>query len=115
MLAAECIDSRAIVTVEEKRRTTTRIAMRVPRSCQGEPIISRLSCEHGLTVTIIAALLGESPEDDGWFTLQLTGTTQQIQSGIIYLEELDFNSRCCWHSRGYYSYVKQKFKFIVKF
>ena len=89
MLAAECIDSRAIVTVEEKRRTTTRIAMRVPKSCQGEPIIARLSCEHGLTVTIIAALLGESPEDDGWFTLQLTGTTQQIQSGIIYLEELD--------------------------
>ena len=93
MLAAECIDSRATVkaavSVEEKRRTTTRIAMRVPRSCYGEPIISRLSCEHGLTVTIIAALLGESPEDDGWFTLELTGTTQQIQSGIIYLEELD--------------------------
>jgi hypothetical protein len=40
-------------------------------------------------VTIIAALLGENPEDDGWFTLELTGTTQQIQSGIIYLEELD--------------------------
>ncbi|MFO0210244.1 MAG: NIL domain-containing protein [Pseudanabaena sp.] len=86
MLAAECIDSRATVNIEEKRRTTTCIAMRVPRSCYGEPIISRLSCEHGLTVTIIAALLGENPEDDA---LELTGTTQQIQSGIIYLEELD--------------------------
>jgi hypothetical protein len=40
-------------------------------------------------VNIIAALLGESPEDDGWFTLELTGTTQLIQSGIIYLEDLD--------------------------
>jgi len=89
MLAAGCTESRAIVNTEEKRRTTTRIAMRVPRSCYGEPIISRLSCEHGLIVNIIAALLGESPEEDGWFTLELTGTTQQIQTGIIYLEELD--------------------------
>lgn len=89
MLATECTDSRATVNVEEKRRTSTRIAMRVPRSCYGEPIISRLSCEHGLTVNIVSALLGESKEDDGWFTLGLSGTTQQIQSGIIYLEELD--------------------------
>lgn len=89
MLAAGCTESRATVNTEEKRRTTTRIAMRVPRSCYGEPIISRLSCEHGLIVNIIAALLGESPEEDGWFTLELTGTTQQIQTGIIYLEELD--------------------------
>ncbi|OIP70802.1 MAG: ABC transporter [Oscillatoriales cyanobacterium CG2_30_44_21] len=89
MLAAERIDSRATLSTEEKRRTTTRIAMCVPRRCYGEPIISRLSCEHGLIVNIMAALLGENPKDEGWFTLELSGTTQQIQSGIIYLEELD--------------------------
>jgi hypothetical protein len=76
------------LTPEERRRTTTRIAMRVPKRCQKEPIISRLASVHGLTVNILAALLSDSDED-GWFTLELAGTTSQIQSGIIYLEDLD--------------------------
>ncbi|MBD0340900.1 MAG: NIL domain-containing protein, partial [Microcoleus sp. Co-bin12] len=44
---------------------------------------------HGLTVNIAAALLGPNARDDGWFDLELRGTTKQIQSGLIYLDELD--------------------------
>ncbi len=67
----------------------TQITMRVPQNYHKEPIISRLVSEHGVTVNIIAAILGENAKEDGWFNLELEGTSHQIQSALVYLEELD--------------------------
>jgi ABC-type methionine transport system ATPase subunit len=67
----------------------TQITMRVPQNYHKEPIISRLVSEHGVTVNIIAAILGENAKEDGWFNLELEGTSHQIQSAMVYLEELD--------------------------
>lgn len=68
---------------------TAQITMRVPQSHHKEPIISRLVSDHGVTVNIIAAILGENAKEDGWFNLELKGTEPQIQSALVYLEELD--------------------------
>jgi L-aspartate semialdehyde sulfurtransferase ferredoxin len=68
---------------------TTQITMRVPQSHHKEPIISRLVSEHGVTINIIAAILGENAKEDGWFNLELKGTEPQIQSALVYLKELD--------------------------
>ena len=71
------------------RPTQTRIRIRIPKEYNNEPIISRLVSDHGLTVNISAALLGANARDDGWFDLELRGTSRKIQSALIYLDEMD--------------------------
>lgn len=71
------------------RRTTTRVRIRIPKEYHEDPVISRLVSEHGVVVNINAALLGANARDDGWFDLELRGTSRQIQSALIYLEEMD--------------------------
>ncbi len=71
------------------RLTQARITMRVPQSNHKEPIISRLVSEHGVTVNIVAAILGENAKEDGWFNLELEGSEHQIQSALVYLKEMD--------------------------
>jgi hypothetical protein len=72
----------------DNRPTKIRIKIRIPKNFQEEPVISRLVSEHGVTVNIAGALLGANARDDGWFDLELLGTTSQIQSALVYLEEL---------------------------
>lgn len=76
------------------RHVQTRIRLRIPKQYQQEPIISRLISEHQLTVNIAAALLGANARDDGWFDLELRGTTPQLRSALIYLNDLDLE---IWH------------------
>jgi ABC-type methionine transport system ATPase subunit len=71
------------------RPTQTRIRLRIPKEYNDEPIISRLVSHYGVTVNIAAALLGPNGRDDGWFDLELRGTSRQIQSALTYLNEMD--------------------------
>jgi ABC-type methionine transport system ATPase subunit len=71
------------------RPTHTRIRVRIPKEYNDEPVISRLVSHHGVTVNIAAALLGANARDDGWFDLELRGTSPEIQSALIYLDEMD--------------------------
>lgn len=75
--------------VQNDRPTQTRVKIRIPKELQEEPVISRLVSHHGVTVNIAAALLGANARDDGWFDLELRGTTHQIESALTYLDELD--------------------------
>lgn len=47
------------------RPTQTRIRVRIPKQYHEEPVISRLVSKNGLTVNILAALLGANARDDG--------------------------------------------------
>ncbi|MEO8891985.1 MAG: NIL domain-containing protein [Coleofasciculaceae cyanobacterium] len=71
------------------RPTYKRIRVRIPKEYNDEPIISRLVSHYGVTVNIAAALLGANARDDGWFDLELRGTTSQIQSALVYVAEMD--------------------------
>ncbi len=73
----------------DHRPTQTRIRIRVPKEYHQEPVISNLISQQGLTVNFNAALLGAKTTDDGWFDLELNGTAQQIESALIYLNDLD--------------------------
>ncbi len=75
--------------VGAKRLTQTCIKIRIPKDLHDEPVISRLVSHHGVTVNIAAALLSSNLRDDGWFELELRGTSQQIESALTYLDELD--------------------------
>ncbi|WP_448603963.1 NIL domain-containing protein [Thermoleptolyngbya sp.] len=71
------------------RPTQARIRVRIPKQYHQEPVISRLVSKHGLTVNILAALLGANARDDSWFDLELRGPAQNIQSALIDLNDLD--------------------------
>lgn len=68
---------------------TARIKIQIPRKCHKEPVISRLTSKHGLTVNITGAMLGASSSGEGQFDLELHGFPQQIESAIAYLQELE--------------------------
>jgi ABC-type methionine transport system ATPase subunit len=69
--------------------THQRIRLRIPKEYHQEPVISRLVSNYGLTVNITAAILGSNAIGDGWFDLDLQGTTEQIKNALIYLNDLD--------------------------
>lgn len=73
----------------DQRLTHTRIRIRIPKCYQQEPVISKLVSDYGLTINIAAALLGANAREDGWFDLDLQGTVVQLQSALLYLNDLD--------------------------
>ncbi|MEC4817991.1 MAG: NIL domain-containing protein [Scytonema sp. PMC 1069.18] len=75
--------------VTNNQLTHQRIRVRIPKEYQQEPVISRLVSQHGLTVNITAAMLGANGIGDGWFDLELEGTTAQIDSGLTYINDLN--------------------------
>lgn len=76
-------------SLEDNRQTTTRVKIRIPKEYHQEPVISRLVSHYGVTVNITGALLGANARDDGWFDLELRGTSRQIASALTYINELD--------------------------
>jgi ABC-type methionine transport system ATPase subunit len=79
---------------DDQRLTDKRIRLRIPKRYQQEPVISNLISNYKLTVNIAAALLGANAREDGWFDLNLQGTVPQIQSALLYLNDLDLE---VWH------------------
>jgi ABC-type methionine transport system ATPase subunit len=79
---------------DDHRHTQTRIRIRIPQQYHQEPVISNLITQHQLTVTITAALLGANAEGDGWFDLQLQGSTAQIRAALLYINDLDLEVWC---------------------
>ncbi|MEG4941391.1 NIL domain-containing protein [Microcoleus sp. F4-D5] len=73
----------------DNRQTQTRIRIRIPKEYHQEPVISHLISEYGLTVNFNAAFLGVKTLDDGWFDLELNGTSKQIETALMYLNDLD--------------------------
>ena len=74
---------------ERNRPIQVRFRLRVPRKYHQEPIIFQLGSRHNLKVNILAALLGEKGQDSGWFDVLVSGSSQDIDSALIYLSDLD--------------------------
>ncbi|KYC37523.1 ABC transporter [Scytonema hofmannii PCC 7110] len=80
--------------VAENQLVHKRIRLRIPQEYHQEPVISRLVSNYGLTVNIAAAMLGSNGIGDGWFDLDLQGSCEQIESALIYINDLDLE---IWH------------------
>jgi ABC-type methionine transport system ATPase subunit len=78
----------------DSRSTQVRIRIRIPKQYQQEPIISNLITQYNLTINIAAALLSANAHEDGWFDLELRGTSANIQNGLLYLNQLNME---IWH------------------
>jgi hypothetical protein len=77
------------------------IRVRIPKNYHEEPVISRLVSDYGLVINIRAAILGANAIGDGWFDLDLQGTTNQIENALSYLQSLaleiwDNNDNAIW-------------------
>lgn len=82
---------------DRNRPVQTRIKIKIPKQYHHEPIISYLTSHHSLKIDILAAMLGANAQGDGWFDLQLIGTSQAIDSALIYLSDLDVE---VWNKSG---------------
>jgi hypothetical protein len=68
---------------------TKRIRVCIPEKHHQEPIVSRLVSDYHLTINIKAAMLGSNGKGDGWFDLDLQGSSQDIELALNYLKTLD--------------------------
>lgn len=75
--------------VVDHRLTQKRLRIRIPKTLHQEPVISRLVSDYDLTVNIKAAILGANANGDGWFDLELQGSTDHIASAMTYLGQVD--------------------------
>lgn len=72
----------------DTRPVTKDIKIRIPEDLHSEPVISQLISQYGVTVNIVSATLGVNA-GSGWFHLSLRGNQAQIQTAIVYLNDLD--------------------------
>lgn len=75
-----------------------RLQLCILKTYYEKPIISELVSRYGLTVNITSALLPPDMQDDGWFNLDLWGTTSQFNSSLQYLEKLGLPIWLDWSS-----------------
>jgi len=73
--------------------TKQRIRVCIDQHFKNEAILSNLIAHHGLSVNILAALLGSDSQHDGWFDLELRGTAEQVEAGLNYLRDLNLQLR----------------------
>lgn len=72
----------------DTRPVTKDIKIRISEDLHSEPVISQLISQYGVTVNIVSATLGLNA-GSGWFHLSLRGNQAQIQTAIVYLNDLD--------------------------
>lgn len=77
------------ISLQNSSLTQIRLRLYIPHCYQQQPIISRLISEHGLVINITGARLETNHKKPGQFDLELSGTLQQIRSGLAYLETLN--------------------------
>ncbi|ACK71847.1 conserved hypothetical protein [Gloeothece citriformis PCC 7424] len=82
---------------EHNRSTHTRLKIQIPQKYKGDPIISHLTSRHGLEINILAALLAANSQNDGWFDLEIRGSSEQIDNALLDLAELDIE---VWYQSG---------------
>jgi len=74
---------------EPKALIQKRIRVRIDKHHVSEPVICELIRQFQLTINIRGALLAPNAQEDGWFDLELTGTTTQIDEALRYLRHLN--------------------------
>lgn len=77
------------ISPQNSSLTQIRLRLYIPLFYRRQPIVSRLILEYGLIVNITGARLETNSKKPGQFDLELSGTLQQIRSGLAYLETLN--------------------------
>lgn len=86
-MAYSAPSSSASAEQREKLPHIRRLQVKIPRSLQTEPVLSRLVSDYGLVVNFHGAWLGSNGRDDGWFDLLLEGSEPAIDAALAYLKQ----------------------------
>lgn len=79
------------IGVKPNSSTRTRIRISIPQDYHGEPVISHLASDHGVTVNITRASLSTNRQGEGRFDLELYGKAHQIRRALGYLQALEID------------------------
>lgn len=66
---------------------TKKLLLRFPKSIADTPIVYRLVKNHDLMVNIFRAKV--TPEEEGYLLLDVTGSQENIDNGIAFIESID--------------------------
>lgn len=66
-----------------------RLRLDIPSFYDREPILSRLVSDFNLVVNITRAKLGKGSTHESYCDIEIKGTPQQINQGLIYLKSLN--------------------------
>lgn len=69
--------------------TVGSICICIPAYYHPQPVISELISRYGLRVNIVAALLQADTKDNGWFQLEIKGSSQQVEAALTYLQTMN--------------------------
>lgn len=81
----------SILTTESKydQDQEARLKLRIPRQYHQDSILFKLVSQYQIEVNILAALLTQKGDSDGWFDILLKGKKTSIDDALFYLSELD--------------------------
>ncbi len=65
------------------------ICICIPHYYYPQPIISQLISRYKLTVNIAAAILATNTGEDGWFNLEIQGSSLQVEAALAYLQTMN--------------------------
>ncbi|ABB57713.1 NIL domain-containing protein [Synechococcus elongatus] len=68
---------------------TLRIRLQVPKKYRDQPLMGDVLASCQLQFNILAAHLGPNREEDGWFDVMLTGTSEDITAALAVLRDRD--------------------------
>jgi hypothetical protein len=66
-----------------------RLKLRIPAQYHQDSILFKLASQYQVEITILAALLTQKGDSDGWFDLLLKGDANSLDDVLVYLSELD--------------------------
>lgn len=65
------------------------ICISIPQYYHPQPILSQLISRYQLTVNIKAALLATDTGENGWFNLEIQGSSLQVEAALAYLQTMN--------------------------
>ncbi|AFY36049.1 NIL domain-containing protein [Calothrix sp. PCC 7507] len=69
--------------------TVGHICICIPQYYHPQPIISQLISRYKLTVNIAAAVFAADTGEDGWFNLEIQGSSLQVEAALAYLQTMN--------------------------
>jgi L-aspartate semialdehyde sulfurtransferase ferredoxin len=70
-------------------QSRTRLSLQIPPMYREQPILSDLVNLHDTQLNILGASLALDGQESGWFDVELSGSSQQVDLAICHLQNLE--------------------------
>jgi ABC-type methionine transport system ATPase subunit len=81
-------------------QSRTRLSLQIPAMYREHPILSELINLHGTQLNILGASLALGTQESGWFDVELSGSSHQVEAAISHLQNLEVT---IWNRVNVYS------------